>query len=140
MSAIHVKEAVNGEQIQKGVVYIAKGGSQLRLKQNGKNNLLQVTVEEARNGLKPCADIMYESLLECDFDEIICVVLTGMGADGTLGISQLNNKKNIYVISQTKETCIVYGMPKVVAEAGLSDEVVALEKVADSITKIVGVH
>ena len=140
LSAIHVKEAENGEQIQKGVVYIAKGGSQLRLKQNGKNNLLQVTVEEARNGLKPCADIMYESLLECDFDEIICVVLTGMGADGTLGISQLNNKKNIYVISQTKETCIVYGMPKVVAEAGLSDEVTALEKIADSITKIVGVH
>ncbi len=140
LSAIHVKEAENGEQIQKGVVYIAKGGSQLRLKQSGKSNLLQVTVEEARNGLKPCADIMYESLLDCDFDEIICVVLTGMGADGTLGISQLNNKKNIYVISQTKETCIVYGMPKVVAEAGLSDEVVPLEKIADSIIKIVGVH
>jgi len=140
LSAIHVKEAEDGEQIQKGVVYLAKGGRQLRLKQNGKNNLLQVTVEEARNGLKPCADIMYESLLDCDFDEIICVVLTGMGADGTLGIRQLNNKKNIYVISQTKETCIVYGMPKVVAEAGLSDEVVALEKIADSIIKIVGVH
>jgi len=140
LSAIHVKEAENGEQIQKGVVYIAKGGSQLRLKQSGKSNLLQVTVEEARNGLKPCADIMYESLLDCDFDEIICVVLTGMGADGTLGISQLNNQKNIYVISQTKETCIVYGMPKVVAEAGLSDEVVPLEKIADSIIKIVGVH
>lgn len=140
LSTIHVKEAENGEQIQKGVVYIAKGGSQLRLKQSGKSNLLQVTVEEARNGLKPCADIMYESLLDCDFDEIICVVLTGMGADGTLGISQLNNKKNIYVISQTKETCIVYGMPKVVAEAGLSDEVVPLEKIADSIIKIVGVH
>ena len=140
LSAIHVKEAEDGEQIQKGVVYLAKGGRQLRLKQNGKSNLLQVTVEEARNGLKPCADIMYESLLDCDFDEIICVVLTGMGADGTLGIRQLNNKKNIYVISQTKETCIVYGMPKVVAEAGLSDEVVALEKIADSIIKIVGVH
>lgn len=140
LSSIHVKEAENGEQIQKGVVYIAKGGSQLRLKQNGKSNVLQVTVEEARNGLKPCADIMYESLLECDFDEIICVVLTGMGADGTLGISQLNVKKNVYVISQTKETCIVYGMPKVVAEAGLSDEVVPLEKVADSIIKLVGVH
>jgi len=140
LSTIHVKEAEDGEQIQKGVVYIAKGGSQLRLKQSGRNNQLQVTVEEARNGLKPCADIMYESLLECDFDEIICVVLTGMGADGTLGISQLNNKKNIYVISQTKETCIVYGMPKVVAEAGLSDEVVPLEKIADSIIKLVGVH
>ena len=140
LSAIHVKEAENGEPIQSGVVYIAKGGSQLRLKQNGKQHLLQVSVEEARNGLKPCADIMYESVLDCDFDEIICVVLTGMGADGTLGISQLNDKKNIYVISQTKETCIVYGMPKVVAEAGLSDEVVPLEKIAESITKIVGVH
>ena len=135
-----MKEAENGELIQKGVVYIAKGGSQLRLKQSGISNQLQVTVEEARNGLKPCADIMYESLLECDFDEIICVVLTGMGADGTLGISQLNDKKNIYVISQTKETCIVYGMPKVVADAGLSDEVVPLEKIAECITKIVGVH
>jgi len=140
LSEIHVKEAEDGEMIQKGIVYIAKGGNQLRLKQNGINNLLQVTTEEARNGLKPCADIMYESLLECEFDEIICVVLTGMGADGTLGISQLNNKKNIYVISQTKETCIVYGMPKVVAESGLSDEVVPLEKVAESIIKIVGVH
>lgn len=140
LSEIHVKEAEHDEMIQKGIVYIAKGGNQLRLKQNGINNLLQVTVEEARNGLKPCADIMYESLLECEFDEIICVVLTGMGADGTMGISQLNDKKNIYVISQTKDTCIVYGMPKVVAEAGLSDEVVPLEKIAESITKIVGVR
>ncbi len=140
LSDIKVKEAEHGENIKNGVVYIAKGGSQLRLKQNGKNYSLQVTVEEARNGLKPCADIMYESLLDCDFDEIICVVLTGMGADGTLGISQLNDKKNIYVISQTKETCIVYGMPKVVAEAGLSNEVVPLEKIAESIKKIVGVH
>ena len=139
-SEIHVKEAEHDEMIQKGIVYIAKGGSQLRLKQNGINNLLQVTLEEARNGLKPCADIMYESLLECEYDEIICVVLTGMGADGTLGISQLNDKKNIYVISQTQDTCIVYGMPKVVAETGLSDEVVPLEKIAESITKIVGVR
>ena len=139
-SEIHVKEAEHDEMIQKGIVYIAKGGSQLRLKQNGINNLLQVTLEEARNGLKPCADIMYESLLECEYDEIICVVLTGMGADGTLGISQLNDKKNMYVISQTQDTCIVYGMPKVVAETGLSDEVVPLEKIAESITKIVGVR
>lgn len=140
LSEIKVKEAEHGENIKNGVVYIAKGGSQLRLKQNGNSYSLQVTVEEARNGLKPCADIMYESLLDCDFDEIICVVLTGMGADGTLGISQLNDKKNIYVISQTKETCIVYGMPKVVAEAGLSNDVVPLEKIAESIKKIVGVH
>lgn len=140
LSNISVKEAANDEVIRNGVVYIAKGGSQLRLKQKAEENHLSVTVEDARNGLKPCADIMYESLLNTEFDEIICVVLTGMGADGTLGIYQLNDKKNIYVISQDKETCTVYGMPKVLAEAGLCDEVVPLNQVADAITKIVGVH
>ena len=75
-----------------------------------------------------------------DFDDITCVVLTGMGGDGTLGIKQLNNKKNIYVIAQNEETCTVYGMPRVIAEAGLVDEVVPLTAVAEAITKNVGVH
>ncbi len=141
LSKIQVKEAEQGDVIKKGVVYIAKGGSQLRLIKENNKYQLQVQVEEARNGLKPCADIMYESLLDSDFDEITCVVLTGMGADGTLGINQLNeSKKNLYVISQNKETCTVYGMPKVLADTGLCNEVVPLEEIANAITRIVGVQ
>ena len=113
---------------------------QLRIEKAGSAYCITEKQEPARNGLKPCADIMYESLLDSDFDEITCVVLTGMGADGTLGINQLNEKKNIYVISQTEATCTVYGMPKVIAEVGLCDEVVPLDRVAETITKIVGVH
>lgn len=140
MSKLTVKEAANGDIIENGTVYIAKGGSQMRLLKKGGVYQLSVTVEPARNGLRPCADIMYESLLDLKFDDITCVVLTGMGGDGTLGIKQLNEKQNIYVIAQNAATCTVYGMPKVVAEAGLVDEVVPLEEVAAAITKNVGVR
>ena len=83
---------------------------------------------------------MYESLMDSGYDEITCVVLTGMGADGTKGISELQKEKNVYVIAQDEETSVVYGMPKAIAETGLVDEIVPLESVADTILKNVGVN
>lgn len=141
LSEIRVKEAEHGEVIQKGTVYIAKGGSQLRLMEKNKRmHTLSVTVEAARNSLKPCADIMYESLVKSSFDEVVCVVLTGMGADGTQGILQLEKTNKIYVIAQDEETCTVYGMPKMITQAEAVDEVVPLDSVAAAITKHVGVR
>lgn len=140
LSKLTVKEAQDGEIISKGTVYIAKGGYQMRLKQQENGSFcLSVTEEPARRGLLPCADIMYESLENLKIDQITCVVLTGMGGDGTAGISKINEKQNIYVIAQNEETSIVYGMPKVIKEAGLVDEVVALKDISDAITKNVGV-
>lgn len=141
MSPIDVKEADDGDIIKKGCVYVAKGGYQMKLaKQRNGDYKLGVIKDPPRNALRPCADIMYESLLESDFDRITCVVLTGMGSDGTVGIRQLKNMNNIYVIAQNEESSTVYGMPKVVKEAGLVDEVVPLNKVAEAIIKIVGVQ
>lgn len=140
LSRIKVKEACDGDILQKGTVYIAKGGSQMRIKKSAAGYALSVTVEAARNGLKPCADIMYESLMNTSFDEITCVVMTGMGADGTQGILQLEKTNKIYVIGQNAESCTVYGMPKAIAEAGAVDEVVSLKQIADAITKHVGVR
>lgn len=141
LSEIHVEEAAHGETIQKGSVYMAKGGSQMRLIEKGKKeHNLSVTVEAARNGLKPCADIMYESLMKSSFDEIVCVVMTGMGMDGTKGILQLEQTNKIYVIAQDEATSTVYGMPKAIYEAGAVDQVVELKKIADAITEHVGVR
>ncbi len=140
-SQVTVKEAEDGDILTKGTVYIAKGGYQMRLKKHQDHHYrLSITQEPARHGLVPCADIMYESLVDTDFDQITCVVLTGMGSDGTKGISQLNKKQNIYVIAQNEETSIVYGMPKMVKDAGLVDEVVPLNEVSDAIIKNVGVR
>ena len=139
MSQVNVKEAADGDVLKKGWVYIAPGGSQMRVKKQGKDYVIVITDEPARGGLKPCADIMYESLMDTSFDEITCVVLTGMGADGTAGIGQLGEKVALYVISQDEKSSVVYGMPKAVAEAKLSDEVQPLEDIADAIIKSVGV-
>lgn len=141
LSEITVKEAADGECLKKGTVYIAKGGSQLRIKKGTASSyVLCVTNEPARNGLKPCADITYESLLDSDYEDITCVVLTGMGGDGTAGIKQLNDKHNIYVIGQEASTCTVYGMPRVLHEEGLADVMLPLEEVAGEIIKNVGVR
>ena len=141
MSEIRVKEAQDGEVLQKGTVYIAKGGSQMRvIEKNRHEFVLSVREEGARNGLKPCADILYESLRESSFEEITCVVMTGMGADGTKGILQLKETNKIYVIAQDAESSTVYGMPKAIAESGVTDEVQDLDLIAGAIIKHVGVR
>lgn len=140
-SEISVKEAQEGDVLQKGVVYIAPGGKHMEIKKNPDGSHKVVLNDSpAIGGLKPCANIMYDSLISCGYDEVVCVVLTGMGADGTNGILNLGEKKPIHVIAQNAETCVVYGMPKTIAEAGVVDEVVPLNDVARTIIKNVGVR
>ncbi len=140
LSAVTVVEATGGEKLENGTVYLAKGGSQMRVLKKGIDYVIDINTEEApRNGLKPCADITFESIAKLDFDEIVCAVLTGMGGDGTMGIRQLNEKHNIFVVAQDEATSTVYGMPKVVYEAGLTDVVKPLGMIAEEITKNVGV-
>ena len=140
LSEIEVSEAVDGEPIRKGHVYIAPGGMHIRIEKQGGEYIIKYHDVPPVEGLKPCANIMYDSLKNTDFDEITCVVMTGMGSDGTKGIKSLSeSNKNIHVISQSAESCVVYGMPRTVAEAGLSDEVKSLDEIAESIIKNVGV-
>lgn len=140
MSDVKVKEAEDGDIIRRGRVYIAPGGKHMKIVKNGAGHKIQLSDEPAIDGLRPCANIMYQSLEQSDYDEIVCVVLTGMGADGTKGIKGLSDKhKKIYVIAQDEDTSVVYGMPKAIAQAGLVNEVVPLNHVAEVITKNVGV-
>lgn len=140
LGSIKVSEAVDGETIKKGHVYIAPGGMHIKVEKTSGGHIIRYSDEPPLDALKPCANIMYESLKDSDFDEITCVVLTGMGADGTRGIRSLSEAhRNIYVIGQDADTCVVYGMPRAVAEAGLVDEVRPLEQIAESIIKNVGV-
>ena len=100
---------------------------------------VMLTDRPAVNGLRPYANYMYESLVDSGYDQIICVVLTGMGADGTEGIMELKKHKPVHVICQDEKSCVVYGMPKAAIEAKLANEVVTLTEVAQSIIKNVGV-
>ena len=139
-SEITVEEASENVRLEKGHVYIAQGGKHMKAIKGNMFYHLELTDEPAREGVKPCANYMYESLINSDFDEVVCVVLTGMGCDGTEGIVNLSNSKKLHVIAQDEATSTVYGMPKAVAEAGKVNEIVPLNQVADRITREVGVQ
>ncbi|MCR5398649.1 MAG: chemotaxis-specific protein-glutamate methyltransferase CheB [Lachnospiraceae bacterium] len=139
MSRIKVVEAAEGDILKKGCVYIAMGGKHLNLIRSGKSMKVHYSDEPAREGVKPCANYMYESLISSDYDEVVCVVMTGMGADGTQGIKNLAEKKKIFCITQDSSSCVVYGMPKAAAKAGLSDMEVPLSDIAQEIILHVGV-
>ena len=137
LSQLTVKEATEGTVLEKNHVYIAKGGKHLVVKPKGKELVLQFLDEPVREGVKPCANYLYESLANSTCEEIICVVMTGMGADGAEGIANLKKSKKVTVITQDERSCAVYGMPKSVVKAGLSDIVVSLDNLADAIVKSV---
>lgn len=140
LSEISVKEAQEGDILEKGHVYVAPGGKHMEVvKMRDGSHRIALNDMPPIGGLRPCANIMFDSLTKTDYDEIICIVLTGMGADGTNGILSLNRKKPIHVIAQDAQTCVVYGMPRAIAEAGMVDEMVPLEQIAKTITKNVGV-
>ncbi len=141
VSKITVKEAAEGDVLEKGCVYVAPGGKHLEVqKRPDGRHVVRLSDAPAIGGLRPCANVTYESLRTSGFDEIVCVVLTGMGADGTGGILSLKQRKRIHVIAQDAQSCVVYGMPKAIAEAGAVDEVVPLTEVAQTIIKNVGVQ
>ena len=140
LSEIKVKEAAEGDQLQPGTVYISRGGKHMHIVKNGGKASIHYVDGPTREGVRPCANFMYESLMESDYDEVCCVVMTGMGADGTEGIKNLKTRKKVHVIGQDESTCTVYGMPKAVATAGLVDQVVKLDNIAQEIIMHVGVN
>ena len=140
ISKIAVCEAAEGQTLEKGHVYIAAGGMHMNVKQQGASCVIHYSDEPMREGVKPCANYMFESLIDSKFDHIVCCVLTGMGADGTEGIKNLKAKRKAYVISQDEASSTIYGMPKAVYTAGLSDQVVTLGNVAEEISMRVGLR
>ncbi|MDE7322022.1 MAG: chemotaxis-specific protein-glutamate methyltransferase CheB [Lachnospiraceae bacterium] len=140
LSKIKVKEAAEGDVLENGVVYISMGGKHMNVVTKGGRATIAYTDEPPREGVKPCANYMYESLKTSSYAQIVCVVLTGMGADGTKGIVNLETSKKIHVIAQDEASSTVYGMPKAIAATGLVNQVVALDDVAQEIIMNVGVR
>lgn len=128
----NVREGQPGDLIRENEIVIAPGGKHMVVEE-GTGNMPCVGILDTPfyNGLKPAADILLKSVATVYKNRrILCVVLTGMGNDGTEGIRELKQNCQVYSLTQSEESCVVYGMPKCVAEAGLSDEVVDLKDMA----------
>lgn len=140
MSELTVSEAVDGEYIEKGHVYISKGGAHMNYQDANGRGRIVYTDEPSREGVKPCANYMYESLAKSPYHTVVCVVLTGMGHDGTEGIQNLVKTKKTHIIAEDEKSCVVNGMPGSIVATGLVNEVVDIEQVAQSILSNVGVR
>ncbi len=135
---LEVKEAENGEPLKPNTVYIAPGGTQMKIVAgaDGKSRRIKITDDPPENSCKPSADYLFRSVADHYVGRATGVIMTGMGSDGTRGLA-LMKKCGSTVIAQDKESCTVYGMPKEPTESGMADMVVPLEKIAEAITKTV---
>ena len=140
LSSIHVKEAEHGDIIKNGWAYIAPGDRHLVVCEKNDGSLyIELSNEAPVGGHKPAVNVMMRSIANLQQRQYIGVIMTGMGADGMLGLKDLTGKRNIHIVAQDEASCVVYGMPKSVVEAGLANEIVSLNKISETITKKLGV-
>lgn len=137
LTSIHVKEAVHGEIIKKGIAYIAPGDFHMKVVESGTSNVIALTKEEALNGLRPAVDVLFNSLAAIHTNKI-AVILTGMGSDGSIGISRLRESDpHVVVVAEAKETAVVYGMPKAAVKTNCVNHIVQLHQIAETIGRLV---
>jgi two-component system chemotaxis response regulator CheB len=137
LSKLIVKEAEEGEVLVNGTAYIAPGGYHLRVKKRGDYLTAELDQSEMRNGLRPSVDIMFESISQIPGYAKVVVIMTGMGTDGMEGLTTLHRSGPIKAIAESKETSIVFGMPKAAISTHLIDEVQNVDDIAETILKYV---
>jgi two-component system, chemotaxis family, protein-glutamate methylesterase/glutaminase len=137
LSQLEVKEAAEGDEIKPGRVFLAPAGRHLSVTRRVSGKV--VTHIDARpfNTLhRPSVDVLFQSVAEVYGNRVLGVVMTGMGSDGKQGAAWIKSQGGL-VFTEAESSCVVYGMPSVVMEAGLSDKSIALEDMARAIREVV---
>lgn len=137
VSEMEVAEATDGQALRPGKAYLAPAGRQLKFVKNGTSKTIALTDEKGYGRFMPSADIAFASLADVYGPRGIGVVLTGMGSDGTKGMTRLAKSKG-HTIAQDRETSVVFGMPKACIEAGVVNEVLPLPEIARRLVEVVG--
>lgn len=134
---LNVKQIENGEVMKAGSAYIAPGGKQTLIERSGHSPKARILEGEERLHYKPCVDVTFGSAAKMFASKVLGIILTGMGADGREGC-RLLKQAGATIWSQDEQTSVIYGMPMAVAQAGLTDEVLALDEFAPRLADGVG--
>lgn len=132
--AVTVVEATDGMRTMPGTVYIAPGGVHMRVAADG---TLRIAEDLGESPYKPSVDVLGDSVLAASGGQAIGVMLTGMGNDGSRAFLALR-KAGGYILAQDQASSVVYGMPKVVAENGAANEIIALSEMGRRLVSLVG--
>lgn len=136
---LKVVEASNNMPIENGHVYIAPGSYHIYVEENVCGNIIKTNQNQTRNGHRPSADVLFESVAKIYKNEALGVIMTGMGKDGASEITEMR-KQGAWTLGQDEESSIVYGMPRVAWELGGIQKQVPLNQMADEISKLAREH
>jgi two-component system chemotaxis response regulator CheB len=133
LSALTVVEAHDGDEFRPGVVLVAPAGRHLKLQREADGRVIsRLDVRPLDTPHRPSVDVLFQSAAEIYGDRVLGVVMSGMGSDGRDGAAWIKARGGA-VLTEAEETCIVYGMPRAIVEAGLSDEEVPLYRLTSAI-------
>lgn len=135
ISLVRVKEAADDDLLEPGTILLAQAGRHLTLKRTANGNVsARLSTLPAEKPHRPSVDVLFQSAAEIYRSRVLAVVMTGMGDDGKQGAAWVKAQGGT-VVTESEESCIIYGMPRSIVEAGLSDASYPLEKMAEGITK-----
>lgn len=131
---LRVKEAADGDVLKPGCAYIAPGGRQMTLNPRASVLTIKIAAGAAELNYKPSVDVTFKSVRDVVGGDVLSVILTGMGADGREGVRLLKEKGG-EAWAQDEKSCVVYGMPAALVNAGLADRVYALADIAGHLVR-----
>ena len=137
LTAINVKEAEHGEPIQRGTAYIAPGRGHMGvLRKKITETVISISDNINAYTYMPSVDALILSVLESYSGRVLGVILTGLGNDGEKGMKEIKNKGGTTVV-ENEDSCVVYGMPKAVVQAGNADKILHIDDIAGVIINTV---
>ncbi len=135
---LRVREAVQGERLEPGTIWIAPGDFHMEIERTDKGAFIRLHQGPLENSCRPAVDPLFRSAVECFGSRVLGVVMTGMGQDGLQG-SRCIHDAGGQLLAQDQQTSVIWGMPRFVTEEGLPDAVLPLERLAEAIQQRVAV-
>ncbi len=132
VSALTVSEARPGDEVRPGRVLVAPAGRHLTLARNGAGVVTQLDLRPLDALHRPSVDVLFHSAADVYGGRVLGVIMTGMGSDGREGAAWIKAAGGA-ILTESEDSCVVYGMPRSVVEAGLSDDAVSLSRMAEAI-------
>ena len=132
LCTMRIREARDGDRLERGVVLIAPGGRHMQMRKHGGQYYVKVVDGPPVNRHKPSVDVLFRSAAECAGRDALALILTGMGDDGARGMKAMHDR-GARTLAQDEASCVVFGMPKEAIASGGVDEVLPLQWMADAI-------
>ncbi len=139
VSQLEVKEAREGDVLKPGRALIAPGDRHITVERRSLSGVVHVTEDAHRNGHRPSADVLFESVAKEYGNRVLGIIMTGMGKDGAVQLGEIRRRGGI-TIGQDAASCVVYGMPKVAFELGHVVHQLPLSEIAGAVGRLVKEH